>query len=193
MQEFLYQQRHSVRLKEYDYSQNGAYFITICAYNQGCLFGKIVDEKVQLNKLGKIAQEEWMHSAEIRQEIYLDEFIVMPNHLHGIVLIQQGDPPVAPTQKNPMTKPRGPEKKSLGSFVAGYKSSVAIKINRFRNTPGDKIWQRNYYEHIIRNDNSLNMIRNYIISNPMQWELDRENPDRVANVVSKKDQEPWRV
>lgn len=163
--------RRSIRLKGYDYSCDGAYFITLCTQNRECLFGQINHGKMILNHSGRIVADEWNRSAMIRNEIKLDEFIVMPNHFHGIVFIhdnRRGNRLVAPTVS-------GPRSKSIGSFVAGFKSSTTKKINVFRGMPGMKVWQRNYYDHIIRNDNELNRIREYIIFNPSRWTKDREN------------------
>jgi REP element-mobilizing transposase RayT len=125
-----------------------------------------------LNDTGKIVADEWMKTGEIRDEIELDEWVVMPNHFHGIVMIRRGDRPVAPT---PMPLP-GPRPKSIGSLMSGFKSAVTKRINEIPKTLGKKIWQRNYYEHIIRNENELNRIREYIQNNPVKWEFDRENP-----------------
>ncbi|PIP72247.1 MAG: transposase, partial [Nitrospinae bacterium CG22_combo_CG10-13_8_21_14_all_47_10] len=141
--------RRSIRLKGYDYSQAGAYFVTICAQNRECLFGEIADGQMVLNDAGEIIAEEWMKSGEIRDEIELDEWVVMPNHLHAIVMIRRGDRPVAPTSP-------GPHPKSIGALLAGFKSAATKRINKTRKTPGAKIWQRNYHEHIIRNENELN-------------------------------------
>ncbi|MEW5958621.1 MAG: transposase [Chloroflexota bacterium] len=177
-------QRRSIRLKDYDYSQSGAYFVTICTYRQSCLFGVVAAGQVRLNEYGRIAHTEWLKSAEIRQEIALDVFVVMPNHIHGIVWItspdrsignvrthaRKGDRPVA------LTPPRGPAPKSLGAFLAGYKSAVTKQINQVRDSPGTPVWQRNYYEHIIRTERALAAIRQYIAQNPLRWELDRYNP-----------------
>jgi REP element-mobilizing transposase RayT len=177
--------RRSIRLKGYDYSRTGAYFVTICTQNRDCIFGNVVDGAMVLNDAGMIAGDEWVKSANIRVEIEMDVFVVMPNHLHGIVIIQRdetrrGDRPVAPTAD--ATKPpvnhmtSGPRPGSIGSFVAGYKSAVTRRINHLYDTPGRKIWQRNYYERIIRNQNELKRIREYIINNPQQWEFDRNHP-----------------
>jgi REP element-mobilizing transposase RayT len=162
--------RRSIRLKGYDYSQAGAYFVTICTQNRECLFGDVLNGEMVLNDAGKIVADEWMRTGEIRDEIELDEWVVMPNHFHGIVMIRRGDRPVAPTLP-------GPRPKSIGSLMSGFKSAVTKRINDIRNSPGAKIWQRNYYEHIICNENELNSIREYIVNNPLKWEFDRENPD----------------
>jgi len=185
------QNRQSIRLHGYDYSRKGAYFITICAKNRQCLFGKITNDKMVLNKYGKIVQDEWMESSRIRKEIKLDYFIVMPNHIHGIIFITNQNPSSRSTETNDVGAtgrsplPRGPKPKSLGSFVAGFKSIITKRINEFRKIPGSSVWQRNYYDHIIRNENELHQTREYIVNNPAKWEYDRENPDaRTTNTVT---------
>lgn len=162
--------RRSIRLKHYDYSQPGAYFITICAHNRQPLFGQIRNDQMTLNELGLVVHNEWIKSEIIRKEIKLDVFIVMPNHFHGIVFIQDehtkkktGDQPVAPT---------GPGNKSISSLVAGFKSAVTKQINEIRKTPQAPVWQRNYYEHIIRHEQSLETLREYIIHNVQTWHQD---------------------
>ncbi len=169
--------RRSIRLKEYDYSHTGAYFVTICAYNGESLFGKIIDGKMQLNEFGWVINEEWLRSNNLRKEIELDEFVVMPNHLHGIVFITESN--VGATGRSPL--PKGPKPKSIGAFIAGFKSAATKSINKIRATPGMPVWQRNYFEHIIRNEESLNRIREYILANPLTWRLDRENPRREGD------------
>ena len=169
--------RRSIRLKNYDYSKSGAYFVTVCTKDRQCLFGKIFDGNMILNEFGKIVYDEWFLSVKIRNEIelYENEFVVMPNHIHGIVwinadnILHNGNI-VGATGRSPLQY--GPPKKSLSSFVAGYKSAVTKQINQFRKTPGVSVWQRNYYEHIIRNEIELNKIRNYILNNPHNWETD---------------------
>jgi REP element-mobilizing transposase RayT len=129
--------RRSVRLKGYDYSQPGAYFVTVCTWNKECLFGRIVDGEMHLNDYGKVVQEEWLRSAEIRREIMLDEWVIMPNHIHAIVVItdfRRGDRPVART-KDQSSRPTGPKPESLSSLMAGFKSAVTKRINIHRNTP----------------------------------------------------------
>ena len=136
-----------------------------------------------LNGYGLIVRDEWLKSAEIRDEIVLDDFVIMPNHVHGIIrivtgdtAIRRGDRPVAPTI--------GLTPKSLGALIAGFKSASTSRINILHNTPGTRIWQRNYYEHVIRHDDDLNKIREYITGNPGTWESDRENPEASAPISS---------
>jgi len=191
-----------MRLKRYDYSQAGAYFVTICTENRECLFGDVIGGKMVLNNVGRIVVDEWIKTVLIRDEIQLDEWVVMPNHFHGIVWIThgtvrhcRGDRPVAPTIR-PVAPTAGPQPRSLGAMVAGFKSAVTKRINESRQTPGAKLWQRNYYEHIVRNENELNRIRQYIIDNPKNWKSDRNYIDagnRVREPMPEYGHEPWMV
>ncbi len=192
--------RRSIRLKNYDYIQPGAYFITIVTNKRQCLFGKIENGVMRLNEFGEIVRDEWFKSNEIRREIVLNdyEFVVMPNHIHGIVWIVEnndmgtnGNIIVGANGRSPLQKQSNKNQppthsdsplirmspKSISSFVAGFKSAVTKQINQLRQTPGIPVWQRNYYEHITRNDDELQRIREYIINNPINWELD-ENYER---------------
>ncbi|MEW6568022.1 MAG: transposase [Chloroflexota bacterium] len=171
--------RRSMRLKDYDYAQSGAYFVTICARQRECLFGEIAEGTMRLNNLGRIVEEEWLRSGFIRQEIELDEFVIMPNHLHGIVVITSVSP-VGATGRSPLLHraASGPAPRSLGSFIAGFKAAATARINATRRTPGGPVWQRNYYEHVIRDDADLLRIRQYILDNPTAWDMDEENPNR---------------
>ncbi len=177
--------RRSIRIPGYDYSQGGMYFVTICTRDRECLFGDMVDGGMRLNKFGYIVHEEWEKSVEIREEIELDAFVVMPNHIHGVVIITVGN--VGATGRSPLRS--GPPKRSLGALVGGLKSAVTKRINDLRGTPGIPIWQPNYYEHIIRNAESLTRIRQYIFDNPARWAFDRENPAATTPETA----EPWRV
>lgn len=171
--------RQSIRLKDYDYAQAGGYFITICAWNRESIFGDIKDGKFFPNHLGEIVVEEWRKSPEIRQEITLDEFTLMPNHFHGIVMINRtGNNNVGANGRSPLHM----QSKSIPSFVAGFKSVVTKRINTLRNTPGVPVWQRNYYDHIIRNDEELHQIREYITNNPLTWDEDEENEGAMRNI-----------
>ncbi len=170
--------RRSTRLKDYDYSQAGGYFITICTCNNIFLFGRIVQGKMNLSELGRIVEEEWFISAEIRPEIQQDAFVIMPNHIHGIAVITDINCDGAMKERAHGRAPLRRVPRSLGSFVAGFKGATTRRINVLRKTPGASVWQRNYYEHVIRNEKDLNEIREYIQNNPLQWALDEENPDR---------------
>jgi REP element-mobilizing transposase RayT len=167
--------RRSVRLRGYDYSRSGAYFVTLCVQNGVCLFGEIADGEMILNPLGKLASEEWLKSAVIRPGIQLDEFVVMPNHFHGIVALpSQGTNAIrqeahccAPLQRRP---------RSLGSLIAEFKGITTKCVNEIHQAPGTRIWQRNFHDRVIRDDGALIRIRNYIISNPVNWLKDEYHP-----------------
>ena len=165
--------RRSIGLKEFDYSQAGAYFITICTHQREHLFGEIVDGVMTLNEFGVIAQEEWLKTALIRREIDLGEFVIMPNHFHGIIMIHE---PVGAYGHTPLptTNPANFESPSrtLGAMVRGFKSAVTTRVNQKRGTPGKPVWQRNYWEHIIRDEKDLLNTQTYILNNPAQWEND---------------------
>lgn len=168
--------RRSFRLHGFDYTREGAYFVTACTQDRTCLFGDMVKGEVRLNDAGQIVADEWARTAEVRHEIELDAFVIMPNHLHAIVWIVdgRGDRPVAPTPV--VTTLAGPRPKSIGALMAGFKSAVTKRINQQRRTSGVPVWQRNYFEHIIRDDAALNCIRQYITENPARWAEDPENP-----------------
>jgi REP element-mobilizing transposase RayT len=135
--------RRSIRLKGYDYSQPGAYFVTICTHNRKCLFGAIDDGQVRLNPEGLIVSDSWAWLAAQYTYVDLDAWVIMPNHSHGIVVItDKGGSRTAPTAKQ----------KPIGRLVGALKTVSTRRINEFRQTPGVIIWQRNYWEHIVRNE-----------------------------------------
>ena len=175
--------RRSIRLPDHDYTSPGAYFVTICTHQGELLFGEVVDDVVVLNEYGQVAHEEWQASEDIRREIELDAFVIMPNHSHGIVWIRETDDDPAVGLHNVGAHGRAPPRlpRSLGSFIAGYKSAVTSRINRLRGMPGARVWQRNYYENIIRNDAALERIREYIQHNPARWSEDRLHPAAPRN------------
>jgi putative transposase len=172
-------QRHSIRLKDYDYSQAGVYFITMCTYGKESIFGNVVDGEMQLNECGRVVEEEWMKTAEIRKNVELDVSVVMPNHFHGILVIVdkcRGTVHRAPTLEQ-FAKPTSG---SLPTIVRYFKSAVTRRINELRGAPNMPVWQRNYYEHVIRNENDLDEIREYIVNNTLKWDLDSENPNNAG-------------
>ncbi len=176
--------RQSIRLKGYDYASAGAYFITLCAFQKQHLFGEVVDGKMVLNELGSIVHFEWKWTEIVRPTIDMDVYVVMPNHLHGIVVFGSDENPIL--RKNdiagdvgadscpPLQPPLHRPKRSLGSFISQFKATTTKRINNLRGTPGTSVWQRDYYERIIRND-KLNRVRQYIEYNPRNWETDEEN------------------
>ena len=163
--------RKSIRQKGYDYSQPGAYFVTFCTHNMERLFGRIIAGKMELNTYGLFAHKEWFHTAaaNLHVELHEDELIIMPNHIHGIIWITEvgATVPVARQTKS------GLDSCSLGAIIGQYKSRTTKYINKLRKNSGQSIWQRNYYDRIIRNQKELQSIRKYIENNPLQWEVDQ--------------------
>ncbi len=163
--------RRSIRLQGYDYSQAGAYCVTICTQDQKCLFGDIVNGEMGLNDAGKIVADQWIQTAAIRDDIELDEWVVMPNHFHAILVITNSvgaihESPVRMTvaQRRNMVLPK---------LIGRFKMLSSKRINQLCDTTGAKLWQRNYWEHVVRNEQELNRIRIYIRNNPAQWEMDK--------------------
>ena len=159
--------RRSIRLKDYDYAQAGVYFLTLCTYQRECLLGDAgADGTLTLSAMGQIVEEEWQRSVLIRKEIELDAFVVMPNHVHSIVVITSPAPKDVETPvdvgahgRAPKSLPRRPH--SLGSFIAGFKSAVTARINAMDHVANRVIWQRNYFERIIRNARTRRCARIY--------------------------------
>jgi REP element-mobilizing transposase RayT len=169
----------SARCQSWNYTSNGYYFVTICTRNREHFFGDIVTDKMQLSPIGKIVAEEWQKTAKIRSYIELDAWVVMPNHLHGILIIKnQSPPPIIETHRwdiSPRQAPKSRLKpKSLGSIIGQIKTTCTKRIwdagfEHFE-------WQDRFYDHIIRDDRSLQNIQQYIINNPRKWKLDKNNP-----------------
>lgn len=164
--------RRSIRLKEYDYSTPNAYFVTICAFQKQYLFGEIENGEMKLNNDSRIVQEQWNELPQKFPGIKLDEFVIMPNHVHGIVWITDKNDsiPVGAIHELPLRR------RMIIPMVIGYfKMNTAKSINTLRQLPGIAVWQRNYYEHVIRNEHDLIRIREYIQNNPLKWTIDPEN------------------
>lgn len=193
--------RRSIRLPDYDYSSAGAYFITICVRNRLNLFGEIVDETIVLNDAGCMVEKYWLKLSEKFPNVTVDEFVVMPNHFHGLIWFDLNnvgaDSYICPVSGEYMDSPLRNRKTSLGRIIQWFKIMTSdayirnVKRADWKPFPG-KLWQRNYYEHVIRNEEELNNAREYIMYNPVRWESDRENPscmpdDKVNNKKLGKD------
>ncbi|NOX25421.1 MAG: transposase [Deltaproteobacteria bacterium] len=159
--------RRVIRLPGYDYSNAGAYFVTICTWDKECWFGKIIDGEMVLNKAGIMVENVWNDLLNHYSHMQLDQSTIMPNHFHGIIMLHDDVTP-APAAS--------PKRHGLPEIIRGFKTFAARRINEMRHTQGTKLWQRNYYEHIVRNENELHDIRKYIQENPLKWELDRHYP-----------------
>jgi len=169
----LYKNRYrieSARLKNWDYSSNGYYFITICTKNRKQLFGEIKNNKMKLSKIGGIVLHEWNESFEIRTELFCDCFVIMPDHIHGVLRINNSFVEThSSVETHAVLSLRGHIPKSISSFIAGFKSHATKQINEYQNTPGGLVWQPRFHDHVIRNNVELNRIRNYIQNNPLNW------------------------
>jgi putative transposase len=166
--------RKQIRLKEYDYSQPGEYFVTICAKDKKHLFGKIVEESIRLSPTGEIIKQCWESIPKHFPNVNLDEYIIMPDHVHGIVIVIEIDMNFCRGEvTSPLRKP------TLGNIVAYFKYQSTKMANAIQGTPGYRIWQRNYYDRIIRDEKELNNMRAYIFDNPVTWCLNEENPDKT--------------
>jgi putative transposase len=156
--------RQSIRLNGYDYSTSGAYFITICTHEREYLFGDIINETMELNAFGDIARSHWQQLSQHHPNIIMDESIVMPNHLHGIIVLES----------------LMDYKKSISEIIRGFKTFSAKAINKERGLRGVPVWQRNYYDRIIRNELELDRVRQYIINNPRNWDADKNNQNQSS-------------
>ena len=170
--------RRSIRYPRYDYTNPGAYFITICTNQRYCLFGDIVDRKMYENIYGATVRATWQRLPSYFKNLTLDVFVVMPNHIHGILCLEEplermqiDDYPSYFDQK------KGTYSGSIPAIIQNFKSISTRKINQLRGSKLPLVWQRNFYDHINRNDQSLNRIRQYILENPYRWEEDEENPN----------------
>jgi putative transposase len=155
--------RRSLRLPGYDYSQAGAYFVTACTQNRLMLFGEVIDCDVRLNEMGTIVQQTWDDLPRHYHGIDLDAFIVMPNHVHGIIILAD----------------QSERRHAIPEIVRGFKTFSARRVNERVGKRG-VLWQRGYYEHVIRNEKALDRIRAYIANNPARWADDPENISRAV-------------
>ena len=200
--------RRSIRLKDYDYSQAGAYFFTIKTQNRAQLFGTIAEGQMALSPAGEMVLRVWEQLPERFEDWDLDDFVIMPNHVHGILVVgaaegdyknrpydddhivfgdlRRGEPRVRPNlPDNQLARPEGTEDGSLGRVIQAFKSLTTFEytkgVKQLGWPPFDrKVWQTNYHERIIRDEAELNFKREYIINNPLKWETDEENPTRTA-------------
>ncbi len=166
--------KNSLRLRGYDYSSVGAYFVTIVAWQREMLFGKIVGREVVLNEMGEIVRDEWERTPTVRPYVELGAYVVMPNHLHGILIFNEIDT-VGATQRVSPTQTTL-QSGSLGAVIGQFKSIATKRINTLHNSPGVPVWQRNYHDRIIRNEREMSRIWDYIDANPARWDDDDENP-----------------
>jgi putative transposase len=186
--------RRSIRRKGYDYAQPGAYFVTTCAQGGECLFGEIVSGQMRMTDVGQMVHETWYAMPRHYAGIEVDMFVVMPNHVHGIIRLVGAGPRARPGAGQPQGV--APTLSlSLPDVVHRFKSLTTTRyrqdvVEKSRHAFDGRLWQRNYFEHIIRNDRDLERIREYIAANPSRWSSDRENPALDASANSE-DEFPW--
>ncbi len=157
-------QRRNPRLTGHDYRAVGAYFVTVCTDGRRCLFGEVVDDVVVLTPLGRLVQDAWDAIPSRHRWVATDAFVVMPNHVHGVIV--------------QVTTPDGAMNRApTGEVVRAWKARVTADARR-RGLIGDRLWQRGYYDHIVRDEKDLHRVRQYIDNNPLAWALDEENPNR---------------
>ncbi len=206
----LIHNRHSIRWQGYDYRRAGAYFITICAHRHRYIFGEVREGRMYANRFGSYLGDQWKHTARVRPEVALDAFVVMPNHFHAIIILHDGsgmpptcpeDVPLIPTDTDtqprrgmplacPYTQPGTdpsayaqfgkPQKGALGTIIGHFKAEVTKTACRGFNL--QTVWQRNFYDRVIRDPEEFERIREYIAQNPEQWEFDHENPNRIVSL-----------
>ncbi|HET8944733.1 MAG TPA: transposase [Dehalococcoidia bacterium] len=173
--------RRSIRLPAWDYRERGAYFVTICTHERRCtLIGA---------GIRSIVLEAWRGIPDHFRYVSVDEFVIMPNHVHGIICIDVGAMAsprpnrVGRGSPSPLRQrqPRGADPGSLGAVIGSFKSHAAYRINGLKGTPGAPVWQRNYYERVIRSDRELERAREYIMDNPRKWAVDKHNPANLAD------------
>ena len=186
--------RRSIRLKAYDYAQPGAYFVTMVTAGRKCILGRILDGEIFASDIGDIVTSEWRNLPRRFRFLELGAFVAMPNHVHAILIIHPSvgatrpDPNAAFTgeMRFPLIRndrdegsplPCGPRRGSLGAIIAQFKARVTKRIWKLPGMRGLSVWQRNYYEHIIRDEKDWDRIHTYIESNPFTWAEDEENPD----------------
>jgi len=201
--------RRSIRLEGYDYASAGAYFVTVCTQDGASLLGVVVDGETRLNDAGRMVQAVWDQLPDSYPGVAVDAFQVMPNHVHGIIVLT-GDPVGATPSGCPdptLGQARGPAPTGAARQTRGVAPTMSLEdvVHRFKSLTTNKyarcvrtlgwpafsrrLWQRNYYEHIIRNEESLNHIRQYIADNPARWAYDRENPA----AINPEPEDAWRI
>lgn len=177
----LRRHRRSVRLRGYDYAAPGAYFVTVCAHSRECALGEIAaGGQMRLSGLGRAVETEWQALAGRFPHVRLDAYVIMPNHLHGVLIItDKGDGQRVVNQPRieaAAAKPTGTRPGSLAAMVQNFKATSARRINALRGAPGNRVWQRNYWEHVVRDEADLARLRAYIRDNPARWAEDQLRP-----------------
>jgi len=170
--------RRSIRFSGYDYSQPGAYYVTVCTHEKRHLFGEIIESEMKLSGCGEVVRRVWEGLTRRYPAVQTDSFVVMPNHIHAIIVVNDvGAIHKLPSGefKRAVHEPPVRGRMLLPTVIGYFKMQTAKRINEMRDTPGAPVWQRNYYEHIVRNEDELGKIRQYIATNRLRWSSDPEN------------------
>ena len=157
-----FHRRKHPRITGFDYSRSGMYFVTVCTDRRLCLFGDVSEDAVHLSEIGRVGQACWGEIPGHYPGVATDAFVVMPNHVHGILDFTRG--------------PAGARSVALGTVVGSFKAAVSSRANELRGTPGASLWQRGFHDHVIRGEDDLAARRQYIAENPLKWHLDHEHP-----------------
>ncbi len=187
--------RSTLRLREFDYTTPGAYFITICTFRKACVLGQVIDDHAFLSATGSMVASTWSDLPNCCPGVQTDAFIVMPNHIHGIIVLN-GNHHTSPPADGQAWEPAPTF--GLPDIIHRFKSLTTHQFaplahDRDHRPVRSHLWQRNYYEHVIRDDSGLQRIREYVANNPLSWALDRENPTLTAVPVRVAEPEPWQV
>ncbi len=168
--------REHIRLRGFDYRENHAYFVTVCSGGRSCIFGTVEGDQVRLTRRGMIIQACWKDVPNHHPFVELDQMIVMPNHFHAIICFVGNNVAATPASPIPQgVRPTGPASRSLSAVIGSFKSAVTRMVNHVRPGAGEGLWQPNFYEHVIRGDRGLDLIREYILNNPARWAEDEHN------------------
>ena len=165
-----------MRLRGYDYSTPGAYFVTVCTQNRLSLFGRIVNGAMAANRFGEVVEDCWAKLPDHYDNVALDAFILMPNHIHGVIIIKDELPGVGAGFKPALPAAMTSRRQGVPEIVRAFKTFSARQINKMRSSGGESVWQRGFYDHVIRGERELNGIRTYIMDNPRRWSEDVDNP-----------------
>ena len=168
--------RRSIRLLGYDYSTPGAYFITACTQNRLLLFGQVVNNKMAANRLGAVVEDCWAKLPDHYDNFALDAFILMPNHVHGVIIIEDETTGVGAGFKPALPAAAASRRHGVPEIVRAFKTFSARRINEIRASASTPIWQRGFYDHVIRGKGELDRVRTYIMDNPRKWSEDADNP-----------------
>jgi putative transposase len=163
--------RRSIRIPQADYSHPGAYFITLCAFNKRCLFGTVENAAVRLNPIGEIARACWIEIPHHFPNVTSDTFVVMPNHMHGILVIKERARHAVPLRP-PIESFRRPVHGSVPTIVRSYKSAVTRLVRKSLKNESFEVWQSNYFERVLRDGSEFSKATRYILENPMMWRLE---------------------